>query len=128
MPLVHIAQRLKHALDGSRARCGPEQACPPGSHAMIARQARRERLDADGPAPGFDELLQPNVILAGLQRVRIVGRSASLRQRGEQNEASDTIGTIRGKFDDASPPSDAPNCTTRRNCNPSLAWRLRPCG
>src|SRR6516225_6589959 len=29
----------------------------------------------------------------------IVGRRASLRQRGEQNEAGDTIGTIHGEFD-----------------------------
>ena len=35
----------------------------------------------------------------GLQRVRIVGRCAALRQRGEQNEASDAIEMICGKFD-----------------------------
>ena len=51
MPHIHIAQRLEHALDGSRARRGPQQACPPGSCLRIARQARRERLDAGRPAP-----------------------------------------------------------------------------
>ncbi len=52
-----------------------------------------------GPAPHGDELLEPDVILTGLQRVRIVGRRASLRQRGEQDEAGDTIRVIRGEFD-----------------------------
>ena len=52
-----------------------------------------------GPPHACDELLQPHVILTSLQRVRIVGRRASLRQRGEQNEAGDAIGVIRGKFD-----------------------------
>ena len=36
MPHVGIAQRLEHALDGSRARRRPEQACPPGSRLSIA--------------------------------------------------------------------------------------------
>jgi len=31
--------------------------------------------------------------------MRIVGRRASLRQRGKQNEAGDTIEVIRGEFD-----------------------------
>src|SRR5258708_7672307 len=77
MPHIRTAQRLEAALDGSRARRRPEQACPPGSRLSIAREARRERLDAGRPAPDRDELLQPHVILTGVQRVRIVGRSTS---------------------------------------------------
>ena len=42
VPHIHIAQRLEHALDGSGARRGPEQACPPGSCLRIVRQAGRE--------------------------------------------------------------------------------------
>ena len=76
MAHIRIAQRLEHALDGSRARTGPEQARPPGSRLRIARQAWRERLDARRPAPDGDELLQPQVVLTGLQRVRIVGRGS----------------------------------------------------
>src|SRR5262249_9321462 len=81
VPHVRITQRLQRALEGSRAGRSPEQACPPGSRLRIARQARRERLDAGRPAPDRDELLQPHVILTGLQRMRIVGCRASLRQR-----------------------------------------------
>ena len=99
MPRIRVAQRLEHTLDGARARRSPEQAGPPGSCLRIGRQARRESLDAGSPAPERNELLEPEVILTGLQRVRIVGRRASLRQRAEQDEAGDTIGVIRGEFD-----------------------------
>src|SRR5262249_46084973 len=99
MPHICITQCLEYTLDGSRARRGPEQTCPPGSRPRIASQARPARLDAGRPTPRCYELLQPHFVLAGLQRVRIVGRCASLRQRGEQNEAGDTLGMICGKLD-----------------------------
>src|SRR5438105_10662621 len=41
----------------------------------------------------------PHVILTGVQRVRIVGRSTSLRQGGEQDEAGDTIRMISRELD-----------------------------
>ena|SRR6516225_5776610 len=66
MPHIRVAQRLEHALDGSRARRRPKQACPPGSRLSIIREARRERLDAGRPTPARDELLQPHFILTGL--------------------------------------------------------------
>lgn len=99
MPYIRIAHRLEHALDGSGARRRPEQACPPGSRLSITGKARRERLDTRRPTPDRNELLQPDVILSGLQGVRIVGRGTSLRQRAEQDEAGDTIRTIGRELD-----------------------------
>ena len=62
MPHIRVAQCLEQALDCSRSRRGPQQACPPGSRPRIANEARRERFDAGGPAPHGDELLEPDVI------------------------------------------------------------------
>jgi hypothetical protein len=63
------------------------------------RKAGRKRLDPGGATPFGDELLAPGVILACLQRVRIILGPATFGQRAEQDEASHKAGLIDREFD-----------------------------
>src|SRR6267142_81290 len=77
---VGVAQRLEHGPNAAGTRGRAQQPGPPGPRLEITRKARREGVDPGRATPFADELLAPGVILACLQRVRIVRRPTALGQ------------------------------------------------
>src|SRR6266404_1843241 len=77
---IGVAQRLEHGPNAAGTGGRAQQPGPPGPRLEITRKARREGVDPGRATPFADELLAPGVILACLQRVRIVRRPTALGQ------------------------------------------------
>src|ERR1700730_18640952 len=69
---VGVAPRPERGPDAAGTGSRAQQPGPPGPRLGITRKARPEGFDPGRATPFGDELLAPGVILACLQRVRIV--------------------------------------------------------